>query len=179
VFSALGVAIVAALTVFSPIIIELLAGPSYITSAQLVPLLAVSIIFGGMYIFAPGLSLEKRSKEIALISIFGAVLNLGLNLIFIPIMGLFGAAWATVISSACTAVAWLARGQRWYQIPFAKKELSIIFVVLVFTWIFASQMASLGWIAKVAFLLTSLVFIYLPLRSLFDSMSKSMAKKID
>jgi O-antigen/teichoic acid export membrane protein len=179
IFTAMGVAIIGILAAFAPFLTDFLAGPSYRSSAQLVPLLAASIILGGMYIFAPGLAIEKRSKEIALISIAGASLNLILNLLFIPVFGLFGAAYATVISSACTAIAWLVRGQRWYKIPFAKRELLSILAVLAVIWISAGPISTANWSIKVLFLVAVLLFLYLPLRSLFDSMSKSIAKKID
>ena len=44
------------------------------------------------------LMVENKVKTIFIINIFAMIINIGLNLVFIPMFGLIGAAWATLIS---------------------------------------------------------------------------------
>jgi len=54
-------------------------------------------LFLGMAVFQY-LMTENKVKTIFVINIFAMITNIGLNLIFIPMFGLTGAAWATLIS---------------------------------------------------------------------------------
>jgi len=55
-------------------------------------------VFGAYAIIMRIIFLEKKTKITAAIWIMAAVLNLGLNLIFIPIIGILGAAITTLIA---------------------------------------------------------------------------------
>jgi O-antigen/teichoic acid export membrane protein len=60
-----------------------------------------------------GLLLRKRSMRVFAITFGAAALNIGANLVLIPIYGFMGAAWATVISYAALMTAnclWCPRG---------------------------------------------------------------------
>jgi O-antigen/teichoic acid export membrane protein len=71
-----------------------------------------------MYIFAPGLDIEKRTKSIALINIAAAVINVAMNLLLIPHMGILGSALATLISAVFMLTTYIHMSQRLYPIPF-------------------------------------------------------------
>ncbi|MDD2680636.1 MAG: flippase [Patescibacteria group bacterium] len=56
---------------------------------------------------------EDRVKTIFVINIFAMIVNIGLNLILIPLFGLTGAAWATLISYLVLPLgAWIAEKRR-------------------------------------------------------------------
>ncbi|MDO8530231.1 MAG: polysaccharide biosynthesis C-terminal domain-containing protein [bacterium] len=70
-----------------------------------VPFVAVSILFYGViYFFAQILALAKKTKITALVWLVSAFLNLVLNIIFIPMLGILGAAIATLAAYLCALV---------------------------------------------------------------------------
>ena len=99
--------------------------PAYQAGAVVVPWLAFAVILAQIYIFAPGLVLEKKTRRIAAISIGGAGLNVGLNFLLIPSMGISGAAVATCIAAAVTAAAYIWTSQREYAIPYRYWRIAI------------------------------------------------------
>lgn len=116
-FCALGFFIFA--SIFAKEILRIFTAPSYYGAHIVVPLLFPAIAIGGMYIFAPGLGLARKTKTMALINILVAVANTILNFIFIPFFGIAGAALATMFSSIGGLAANVILGNRYYKIPFA------------------------------------------------------------
>ena len=82
--------------------IELLYGDEYSGAAGIlrIHIFASPFIFMG-YVLSKTIITEGHLKFSLWRHGFGAIVNIGLNLILIPRMGLCGAAWATVISYAC------------------------------------------------------------------------------
>jgi O-antigen/teichoic acid export membrane protein len=82
-------------------------------AAIILPWIALSGLMKGMmtYYFHEAFTLKRRTTSMAVIMAGAALLNLGLNLVFIPIFGIVGAAAATVIAYAIALVvcAWLGR----------------------------------------------------------------------
>lgn len=79
--------------------IGLLAGAKYIDSAYLVPILTAGILLNGIdFVYKAGFLYQKKTRVIMYIVLSLAVLNSVLNFILIPLMGLMGAAVATVAS---------------------------------------------------------------------------------
>ena len=106
------------LGVFAPDIVRLVASPAYREGSRLIFTLGVSMMLSGIYIFSPGLWVAKRTTIIAAVSIVCGVLNLGLNALFIPRVGLIGAALATATSALVGAACHFWLGQRFFQLPF-------------------------------------------------------------
>ena len=80
-------------------IILLLGSSKYADSSQLLPILSAGILVGGInFLITTGLSFQKRTDIIAYMTIGSGVLNILMNLALIPFMGVFGSAWATLIS---------------------------------------------------------------------------------
>jgi O-antigen/teichoic acid export membrane protein len=127
------------LSVLSPEIMSLIAPPSYAQGRVLIPLLTGAVIIAGMYVFAPGLGIAKRSREIALLNIAGALLNLGLNYWGIPHWGLLGSAFATLVSSTLVVGSYMWWGQQYYHIPFARFLLPLVGIAVLLV------MLSLAW----------------------------------
>lgn len=116
-FLALGMGVVAVLSLFAPELIRVFATREYDDAARVVPLLAPAVVASGMYIFAPGLGLAKRTGSIALVTTLGAVLNTGLNVLLVPRLGIAGAAASTLVSALCVFAAYMASSQRHYPVP--------------------------------------------------------------
>lgn len=87
-------------------IIVLLASDKYADSSQLLPLLSTGILLGGLsFLLSVGLSFRKRTSLIAVMTIAAGLLNIGLNAILIPLLGIMGSAWATLATYVLYLVA--------------------------------------------------------------------------
>jgi O-antigen/teichoic acid export membrane protein len=84
---------------FSEDIIRILASAKYVEVASIVPLIiAPVILYGANGIFSAGLIIHKKTKTMMYAALSSALLNVALNLLLIPTMGLKGAALATMFS---------------------------------------------------------------------------------
>lgn len=103
---------------FSPQLIQVMTTGEYAGASQVVPYLVLVIFFAQLYLFAPGLNLARRTVVIACINLAAAALNLGLNYLLIPQLGIVGAAVASVVSTLLAFVAQLIFSQRIYPVAY-------------------------------------------------------------
>lgn len=83
-------------------LVVLFASPRYAPSAALIPYFLPGVLLEQISVFATvGLLLARRTVVAAAITVCGAALNIGLNLLLLPAFGLPGAAAATSIASVC------------------------------------------------------------------------------
>lgn len=99
-FLAVGIPAVFGLSFLSEQILLILSTPEIASKGyQITPFVALSaLIFGVFIIFEKVIYLEKKTKTIGKIWMFAAVLNLGLNILIIPYIGIIGAAGTTLLS---------------------------------------------------------------------------------
>jgi O-antigen/teichoic acid export membrane protein len=90
------------LSLLSKHILTILSTPEIASEGYLItPFVAVSaLLFGAYAVIAQILALEKKTKIAGAIWIIAATLNFGLNLIFVPYIGILGAAITTLIAFA-------------------------------------------------------------------------------
>ena len=82
-----------------PYIFRLIYGDAYQGAVSVLRLLLVGCIFGLHSVFYSNIYVAaKRYKSFMVIIVFQAVIKVGLSLLFIPAMGLMGAATATVLA---------------------------------------------------------------------------------
>jgi len=114
---ALSLASSLALFVAGPLVIRLLLGPKYEAS---VPVLLVHCLSALPYFLSEWrhavLVAHERATTSACLSWLGLIVNIALNLLWIPRHGALGAAWATLISyTVCGMLAtWLITDLRWF-----------------------------------------------------------------
>ena len=98
-FTVAAVAIIALTILCSRDAIVLLASTRFVEAHRLLPILVPSLMLYATHIFLNvGLILEKRTTLMATLVFSSAIVNLILNVLLIPRIGLTGAAWATLIS---------------------------------------------------------------------------------
>ncbi len=103
------VAASAGLFVLAPTLIRLFFTEKYQAAAPITPILAAAGAFQGLYyIYVAGLFYYKRNRLVPVITVLGGALNIGLNLLLLPRLGIAGAAWATLGGYLA-----LALGMRW------------------------------------------------------------------
>lgn len=74
-----------------------LAGEQYSGLTHLVPIIASGVVLNGMnFVISAGLILAKKTLVMLKITLVATLLNLALNIIAVPIFGLYGAAIATL-----------------------------------------------------------------------------------
>jgi O-antigen/teichoic acid export membrane protein len=96
---ALSIPIAALFLVMNHEIVLLLASAKYGSSAALTPYLLPGIFIGEMnFLIGVGLTIQKNTTLLALITLSGGLLNVFLNVLLIPVLGLIGAAAATTVS---------------------------------------------------------------------------------
>jgi O-antigen/teichoic acid export membrane protein len=101
VFLIAGIPFVTMFAITAPHLLGFLAGPKYAPGTVIIPYLSVSYLLqGSMHIFTAGLYIFKDTKALVIWSCIATVINIGLNLIFIPKYGIVGAAMMTVLAFA-------------------------------------------------------------------------------
>jgi O-antigen/teichoic acid export membrane protein len=117
VFSALALALFVALSVLAVPALRVLAAAPYQQASDVAPLLVISAMFAGMYIFAPGIAIAKDTATMAMLTAVAGVANLVLALALVPPFGIVGAGIATAATSLWWFVALMRASQRRYPVP--------------------------------------------------------------
>lgn len=107
--------------------------PLWIQGLQVVPLLALGNIFLGIYYnLSIWYKLTDKNNYGAMITVAGAFITIGLNILLIPSLHYFGAALATFLCYLFMMVVSYYMGQQHYPVPYATKKLvTYLFIVLL------------------------------------------------
>lgn len=94
-----GLPFIALFSLVSPHLLNLLASPKYYPGTVIIPFVAFSFFLdGAMHFLGAGLYIKKNTKILLFWGAVATLLNIGLNLMVIPVHGILGAAVVTVIS---------------------------------------------------------------------------------
>ena len=163
IFSIFALFVVAGSIVFAKEMVILFTTEAFYSSYSLIAILVLVVFFSNMYIFAPGIGIAKKTKLTAMITIISAILNTILNYTLIPIFGLNGAAYASLVSAIVAFFMYLLLAYKYYPIPYKTKELFFSFIfVLIFSYGVVSMFDEINLISiiiKIAFLLFIFVCI--------------------
>jgi O-antigen/teichoic acid export membrane protein len=122
-FSAFG------LSLAGQVLLDWLFPPAYHAEALIIPVVAVSIAFYGVYfIFMIGANITRKTWLGGVFVTIAAIVNTALNLVLIPQDGAMGAALATLVAYAVLAAIAYVVNQRIYPIPF---EIDIFIAALL------------------------------------------------
>jgi O-antigen/teichoic acid export membrane protein len=128
-FTLVAMAVALVLSVLSRQVLEIMAAPAFYGAYQVIPLIAVSyVLYGGYIILAIGITLERKTKYIALIVGIGAVVNMGLNYLLIPRYGMMGAAVATLIAFLLLPIGSYLVSRRYYSVQYEWGRIARIFL---------------------------------------------------
>jgi len=141
------------ISLYSPEIVRLFAPNEGYDSAYLViPIILLSYVFSGMRITAQlGMLLTKNTKYIAWITLSAALLNIVLNLLFIPIFGIIAAAVNTLISFLLFYYVTQFISGKYFKIPYENSKIVIMVVigsVLAGSVYFLSEISIINFIIK-------------------------------
>ncbi len=121
-----------------------LISPLYWSGLNIVPIILLGYMFNGIYqIFTAGIFIKEKSIYVPVITIIGAAVNIGINFILIPSMGIMGAAIATLASYFVMAICYFAVTQKFYKINYEFGKVGKIFIsVLIVGTIYYVQLFS-------------------------------------
>jgi O-antigen/teichoic acid export membrane protein len=98
-FILVAVAVVCVAIVTSRDVIVLLASRKFQQAHTLLPFLVIGLVLSAVTIyFRPGLMIHQRASKIAAATFYASILNIALNVVLLPRIGLVGAAIATTVS---------------------------------------------------------------------------------
>jgi len=137
-------------------------GKEFWPAVRIVPFVAGAYVFHGMYLLQlPGVYLNEKSTWIALVRGLGAVSNIILNFMLIPIYGIIGAAAATCISFFLMALTLYFINKQIYPVVYEWKNIFVIFMSALSLY-FLSINFDLSFLQKIgvslSFLVISLLF---------------------
>lgn len=99
-------------------------GEPFRAGLHIVPIQLLAHLFLGIYInLSIWYKLTDRTMMGAFVSLGGAALTIGLNVLLIPAFGYTGAAWATLACYSSMAVVSYALGQKYYPVPYDLKRI--------------------------------------------------------
>jgi O-antigen/teichoic acid export membrane protein len=145
-FVIFGALILLTVVVFVDVLkLVLIPNEAYWEAMTVVPILLLAYLFLGIYHnLSVWYKITDRTKFGAYISIFGALITLLINTIFIPKFGYMASATATLFAYAAMALTSYLLGKKYYSIPYNLEKmglylaLSIIFSALSF-YLFREQ----------------------------------------
>jgi O-antigen/teichoic acid export membrane protein len=100
-------------------ILAIFAAPAFHAAAAIIPILVATSFVSSMYLFNPGLPLQKKTVILSAINIAGAAANIGLNFALVPRLGILGAALSSTTSALLRYLLNYAFSQRHYPVRFA------------------------------------------------------------
>ena len=107
-------------------------GKEYLSGLYIVPVVLLAYVFHGMYVnFQAGIYIEEKTKYFPLVTGAGALLNIITNVLLIPVIGIMGAAIATLVSYFVMAAGLFITAQKFYKIQYEYLKIGAIFLLLI------------------------------------------------
>lgn len=138
---------------------------NYWAGITVVPLILAAYLFNGIYInFHPAIFYTGKTWVISIVVGIAAIINVVLNLILIPQVGMIGAGVSSLSAYVFMAISTYMIVRRWMQVPYEWVNLSIMFILtLALTIIFFTIGIQMIWLKLViifVYILIVLFFIY-------------------
>jgi O-antigen/teichoic acid export membrane protein len=106
-------------TLFAREAILLLTTRQYLGATAFVPFIAWASAFQALaHVPSRGIYLSRRTGLLPAVFVVPAAVNVGLNFLLVPRIGVMGAAWATLLAYPLMFVLAVVAGQRAYRIPY-------------------------------------------------------------
>lgn len=142
------------------ILAKFLYAEDFYEAWRYVPWLTIAIVFGALSGYVGGFfSAVKNSKIFAQSTIVGAVINIFLNLAFVPFIGPLGSAIGTAI---CYFIVWAIRyyaSTRFIKLRINLKRDLISYVILCFQAIIILEVVNVYWLYSLEFIAFGLIIL--------------------
>ena len=149
VYTFFGSWLAAAVGLFAPLLLRVMATEQFYPAASCVAILAFMHLFvGGRHIAGLGSGIAKRSAPVAVAIGIGAGVNLLLNFLLVPHWGREGAALGTVAASGVSLVYLFIASQKSHRIGYRWRisisSLTVAAVLVAAAWLFVPQTTPCG-----------------------------------
>lgn len=125
----------------------------------IVPILLFANLFLGIYYnLAIWFKLTGKTRYGAYLSLFGAIVTLGVNFALIPVLGFEGSAWATLLCYFLMTLLSYYLGRKYYPIPYDLKRIGIYLSLTILLFI-SSIYLDLGMYVNTLYLVAFIVFV--------------------
>jgi len=109
-----------------------LIGSDYWPGLQIVPIVLLAYLINGMYtVFSAGIYIEEKSIYVPFITGAGALVNVIVNFLLIPVLNITGAAIATLASYIVMAAGYYFVTQKFFQVKYELKRIGHIFIAII------------------------------------------------
>ena len=130
---------------------------------HIIPLLIMAFCFSQMYVFMPGITIEKKTILILFINFGIAFINVLLNLTLIPYFGLSGAAAATCASAVVGFMGHSYLSQKFYHVQhdwrlYVINLLFACFLIFMYFFYFSSNQIYVSVAVRLSIVIMFLVF---------------------
>ncbi len=118
-----------AMVLFRNEVFMIYAPDRLVSLSNIIPYVAFSYIIYGFYIIMlPGVFFREKTIYLLLATIIAAIVNLGLNFIFIPLFGIIGAAYTTIIAYLIMVVIFYFVSRYIYLVEYEIGRIGLVFL---------------------------------------------------
>jgi O-antigen/teichoic acid export membrane protein len=111
-------------------------GKEYLSGLVIVPIILLGYLFNGIYYnFQAGIYIEEKTKYFPYVTGAGALINVVVNVLLIPVLGIIGAALATLASYIVMAAGLFFFSQKYYKINYEYGKILKIMILIFVTGI--------------------------------------------
>jgi O-antigen/teichoic acid export membrane protein len=115
----------------TPVFGRRLLRADYLVGMNIIPVVLFAYIFQGMYTnFIAGIYIKERNKVLPYITGLGAIVNVGVNMILIPRIGIMGGAIATLAAYMVMALAIYIESQKVYPVIYEWGRVTKLFAMV-------------------------------------------------
>ncbi len=138
--------------------------PEYWVGLHIIPIIMLGYLFYGLSLtFSAGIYLEKKTIYLPIITFTAAAVNIVMNLLLIPAIGIMGAAVATLTSYLTMSVLMYFYSQKFYKINYEFIRILKITFAVALTFILFTIIPSTDYhlIVKVLLVVVFVILLYL------------------
>jgi O-antigen/teichoic acid export membrane protein len=146
---------------FSREVIFIMAAKPFHKAYLVAPAVTLGYLFQGLYFMSvTPIFYEKKTHIMPLLTGIAAAANIGFNMLWIPKLGMMGAAYATLVSFALLFLLTHYIAQRYYRLPYDYRRIAIMGLLVAGIYVLNNAMHFQGIIGPIA-IKTGIVFAFL------------------
>lgn len=145
-----------------------LINPVYYEGMSIIPIVLGAYFFSGIYNnFAVGIQISKKTKYFLYSLVTAGLVNLLLNIVFIPVFGYKTAAWTTLIGYLIAAVLLYVFSRSLYPIKYEWKRVILLIVLALATHFITAEFVEFQYSIKNILIKCAAVLIFLASLKIF------------
>ncbi|MEX0778575.1 MAG: polysaccharide biosynthesis C-terminal domain-containing protein [Balneolales bacterium] len=142
IFLAVGIFAVQIVQIRIPVLDGTLIDSRYWMGLSIVPYLLLAYWFQGWYVnFTAGIFIAEQTKKLPLITLGGAIITVTLNVLLIPVLGMQGAAIATLVCYAAMSLMILYYSRGYLSVPYQIGKAGVMMAIAVTGLILADSVS--------------------------------------